>query len=114
MYMRGMGRYRGMRGRRGLGQLNCPGDPGCPGYLTPGLNQLITQPDQNQMIATPLTPEQIAALSAANQAFFGSQQGLGPQTPGAPGTQLAKYMPWIVGGLSVVVILGSVGGGRRR
>jgi hypothetical protein len=25
----------GMAGRRGMGALNCPGDPGCPGYVAP-------------------------------------------------------------------------------
>jgi len=24
------------RRRRGFGDLNCPGDPGCPGYVAPG------------------------------------------------------------------------------
>jgi hypothetical protein len=24
--------------RKGMGQLNCPGDPGCPGYVSPSQN----------------------------------------------------------------------------
>lgn len=74
MYMKGgMRGYasRGLRAgrRRGLGQtLNCPGDPGCPGNI---------QPDQNQMIATPLTPAQISNLSAGNAAFFSPPSGSG-------------------------------------
>jgi len=56
MYVRGMRGY-----RRGLGQLNCPGDPGCPGNI---------QPDSNSMIGAPLSPAQIAALSIGNAAYF--------------------------------------------
>lgn len=31
---------RGFR-RRGVGDLNCPGDPGCPGYISPDVNEAI-------------------------------------------------------------------------
>lgn len=49
MYVRGMGRY-----RLGMGQGECPGGPGC----------------NNPMLAAPLDPAQIAALSEANAAYF--------------------------------------------
>lgn len=26
---------------KGFGDLNCPGDPGCPGYIDPAINQAI-------------------------------------------------------------------------
>jgi hypothetical protein len=27
----------------GLGALNCPGDPGCPGYVDPAINEVLSQ-----------------------------------------------------------------------
>jgi len=50
----GMGRYRGM------GELNCPGDPGCPGYVAPGSADYQTSLLQailaNQVEAAGATP----------------------------------------------------------
>lgn len=79
MYMRGG--MRGYRRGRGLGQepiLNCPGDPGCPGY--PG------NVDMNPMIGTPLTPAQIAAMSAGNAAYF---------QPSATSTTGQTFSSWL-------------------
>ena len=43
---------------RGLGALNCPGDPGCPGYVEPGsneqmvslLNEILTNQSQAMQV----------------------------------------------------------------
>jgi hypothetical protein len=87
MYMRGMGRFprvRALRGvRRGFGQLPSSGEPTDTSVTT--LNYPGMPIDLGSMIATPLTPSQIAALSVANAQYFGSQQGLGPFAP-QPGT----------------------------
>lgn len=97
MYMRGAG-MRGY-GRRGLGRGRGLGQ-------TPDVTSTITylgvvpdqpvsdQTGQNQMIATPLSPAQLAAQSMANAAFFGTQQGLGPFGGGA-GTASATFTQWL-------------------
>jgi hypothetical protein len=91
MYMRGMGRYPKAvrRFRTGMGQtpdvtstttLNYPGMPG--GDQT------------NQMIATPLSAQQLATLSMQNAQYFGSQQGLGPFA-GSPQGTANPSIAWI-------------------
>lgn len=112
MYMRGMGRYglkryRPMRGYNpGLGQT--PDVTSTITYLPEGTPAPEGQPGFNQMIATPLTAQQLATLSAQNAAFFGSQAGLGPNPP-----TITQWLPLIAGGFAVLVLLTS-GGGRRR
>jgi hypothetical protein len=68
----------------------------------------IDQTGINQMIGTPLTPTQIAALSAYNAAQFGSQAGLGPNAP----STLTKWMPFILAGIFMVVVFSTERTGR--
>jgi hypothetical protein len=69
----------------------------------------IDQTGINQMIETPLTAAQIAAMSTRNAAFFGSQAGVGPNPP-AP-SALTKWMPFILAGIFMVLVFSSE---RRR
>ena len=76
MYLSGMRGYgrRGLRGlRRGLGQT--PDVSSTVTYLPSGAPSPEPVPGFNQMIATPLTPAQIAALSAFNAAYFNQPTG---------------------------------------
>lgn len=59
-----------MYGRRGLGGLKRLGLGQADTTSTTVLNYPGMPIDQNAMIATPLTANQLAALSAANAAFF--------------------------------------------
>jgi hypothetical protein len=79
-------RYRPMRGvrRRGFGQT--PDVTSTIQYLGVVEGQPADQTGVNQMIATPVSAQQLAQLSLENAQYFGSQQGLGPFTP-QPGTQ---------------------------
>lgn len=79
---------------RGLGQGQCPGNPGCPGYVAPG-----SMDYQTSLLQEILT----------NQA---TAQGQAPVTPTTDTTGTANWTPWIIlaGGLLLVSLMV---GGRR-
>jgi hypothetical protein len=79
----GMGAFRRKRLRRGLG-LNCPGDPGCPGYVEPGSEAYQTSLLQ-------------AILSNQADATGGTQTVYYTPSP-SPGSQWITGIPnWVVG-----------------
>jgi hypothetical protein len=77
----------------GVGDLNCPGDPGCPGYVAPGsldyANSLLQEILTNQVTTPP--------VSAPKSAFVGFFDSWG--------------MPILVG-LGILEVLALAG--RRR
>jgi hypothetical protein len=82
-------------GLEGVGDLNCPGDPECPGYVVPGSVDYQTSLLQailaNQGAAVPPDPSPVSPATAF----------------------LSKYAVWIgVGGLALV-LLPALTGGRR-
>ena len=56
----GMGSYRGM----GDVALNCPGDPGCPGYVAPGSSEYQTSLLQ-EILANQQTPGMTPVVQSA-------------------------------------------------
>lgn len=71
MYVKvnGMGAY---RRRRGFGDLNCPGDPGCPGYVAPGSAEYQTSLLQ-EILANQVAGQQViqTATATTGQTFTG-------------------------------------------
>lgn len=63
-------------GRRGLGDLNCPGDPGCPGYVAPGSadyqTSLLQEILANQQSAVPVVQSAPVGASATSWLNFNS------------------------------------------
>ena len=117
MYMRGgMGKYQGlkryrpMRGVPGLGQT--PDVQSSIQYLGV-VNGGADQTGVNQMIATPLSPAQISAMSIGNAAMFGSQAGLGPygsstpDLPPIPGTRGSLSPTQWLNQNAVTVVIGT-------
>ena len=88
-----------------MGQtLNCPGDPGCPGYIDPYQNL-------SNLMQGVLSGQNVIVSS---DAYKQMQQAGATATPGPT---LQQWMPLILGGVAVVVVLGVLGGGgggRRR
>jgi hypothetical protein len=62
-----------MYGARGLG-LNCPGDPGCPGYVEPGSmdyqTSLLQEILANQAAGGVTTPGTVAASTGSLSAWL--------------------------------------------
>lgn len=98
MYVKvdGLGAY---RRKRGMGDLNCPGDPGCPGYVAPGSTEYQTT-----------LLQEILANQLQNQA----------QTQVATATTGQTFSDWVnanstmltLGGAGLIVLLAFTRGGR--
>ena len=83
--------------------LNCPGDPGCPGYVVPGSSAYQTS-----------LLQQILANQSDQMGY--NATGYDPMvpvnSPGAP-TWFTANSTLIYAGLAAVVVLGFFGGRRR-
>lgn len=101
--------YRRTGAYKGMGSLGqeppdlsaaCPGTPGCPGYVDPYQN------------LSTLTEGVLSGQNVIVSADAYSQMLKAGLTQPATISTLTKWMPWILGGVLVVVFLGI--GGRRR
>ena len=75
---------------KGFGDLNCPGDPGCPGYLDPSINQAIVN------------------------AMAQNAGAVAPAPASTPGwLQMASSASVAIYAVSAVLVLLAIAGGRR-
>ena len=80
---------------RGMGALNCPGDPGCPGYVAPVMNC----PGDPGCPGNPINPlNQIQAEIDALFAYTGAGQSPAGQQPAS------TFTAWLNANASMVTI----------
>lgn len=78
---------------KGFGDLNCPGDPGCPGYIDPAINQAILNAIAQQAPTAPASP----AIAPAPSDWIST---------------VSRYSTAIYAGAAVLLLL-ALAGGRR-
>jgi len=84
------------------GNLQCPGDPGCPGYVAPGSASYIQS-----------LQDELAALYSASTADSSAAVPAQVVPSGTPGG--FSGLPWYAWGAGLFLVgLALIGGGRRR